>query len=331
MWFSRLWECRATKTSVIEGNLLQVDEIKPVNDLRADEELMASLLGALDITDTHARTSEDIFTGRNEWMPTGRLFGGQVLAQSLLAALHTVDGDRRVHSLHGYFLRAGYVEKPVTLAVDRIHDGRSFSTRRAQAHQDGQPIFSMIASFQTEDVGLEHQVEMPSGLIQPEDLPSYADVIEALPEHPITAWNRPRVIDSRHVEGNIVLSVDGEQVAHQGLWFKTVGALPADPLLHTATLAYASDFTIMESVFRRHGLPMSEPGLRLASLDHAMWFHNWAPVDDWLFYAQESPVAKGGRGLSFGRIFTRDGLLVASVAQEGMVRVPEFRNAVRKH
>ena len=303
-----------------------MDELGPVSDLRATDELMASMLGAVDITDTHARTSEDIFTGSNEWMPTGRLFGGQVLAQSLLAALHTVDDERKVHSLHGYFLRAGYIEKPVTLAVDRIHDGRSFSTRRAQAHQDGQPIFSMIASFQTEDVGLEHQVEMPRDLTPPEDLPSYADVMESVADRPMAAWTRPRAIDSRHVEGSIAISVDGEKVAHQGIWIRTVGPMPDDPLLHTAALAYASDFSILEPVFRRHGLPSSTPGLRLASLDHAMWFHNWARVDEWLFYAQESPVARGGRGLSFGRIFTRDGLLVASIAQEGMIRIPEFRH-----
>ena len=302
-----------------------MEELKPVSDLRAVDELMASMLGAFDIIDTQARTSEDIFTGRNEWMPNGRLFGGQVLAQSLLAALRTVDDARKVHSLHGYFLRAGYTEKTVTLAVDRIHDGRSFSTRRTQAHQDGQPIFSMIASFQTEDIGLEHQVEMPTGLVPPDDLPSYADVMESVEDRQVAAWNRPRAIDARHMEGSIAIRVNGERVAHQGVWFRTVGRMPDEPNLHTAALAYASDFNILEPIFRRHGLPPSTTGLRLASLDHAMWFHNWARADEWLFYAQESPVARGGRGLSFGRIFTRDGLLVASIAQEGMIRLPEFR------
>ncbi|CAN5292658.1 acyl-CoA thioesterase II [soil metagenome] len=285
------------------------------------------MLGAFDITDTHARTSEDIFTARNEWMPSGRLFGGQVLAQSLLAALRTVDDERTVHSLHGYFLRAGYIEKPVTLAVDRIYDGRSFSTRRAQAHQDGLPIFSMIASFQTEDSGPEHQVEMPRDLTQPEDLPSYADVIESVTGGSVASWGRPRAVDSRHVEGNLAVTVDGERVAHQGVWFKTIGPMPDDRNLHTAAIAYSSDFSLLEPIFRRHGISPSTAGMRIASLDHAMWFHNWARADEWLFYAQESPVARGGRGLSFGRIFTRDGLLVASVAQEGMIRLPEFHSA----
>jgi acyl-CoA thioesterase-2 len=280
------------------------------------------LLLALDLTDTNARTNEDIFIGRSQWSALGRVFGGQVLAQSMVAAQRTLAEDRIIHSLHGYFLRPGNIELPITFSVDRIHDGRSFSTRRTQAYQSGLPILSMIASFQDSDSGLEHQVEMPTDLPQPEDLPTAAEVLAGV-EHPIAKqWAMGRPFDMRHVPSPVFLSVDGPLVAHQAVWFTATGRLPDDPNLHRAALAYASDYSILEPIFRRHGVAWSTPGLKAASLDHAMWFHRFGRVDEWMLYVQESPNATGGRGLSLGRIFTRDGLLLASVAQEGMVRVP---------
>ncbi|MCU1557444.1 MAG: acyl-CoA thioesterase [Microbacteriaceae bacterium] len=284
---------------------------------------LTELLAALDLTDTHARTSEDIFIGQSQWSALGRVFGGQVLAQSLVAAQRTIGEDRFVHSMHGYFLRPGDVRLPITFSVDRIHDGRSFSTRRTQAYQEGLPILSMIASFQDADEGLEHQVEMPADLTQPEDLPSAAEVLRGV-ENPIAqSWANGRPFDMRHVPSPIFLSVDGARVAHQAVWFTAIGTLPDDPNLHRAALAYASDYSILEPIFRRHGIAWATPGLKVASLDHAMWFHRFGRVDEWLLYAQESPTATGGRGLSLGRIFSRDGVLLASVAQEGMVRVPK--------
>ena len=285
-------------------------------------EPLASLLTALDLTDTGARTSEDIFTGPSQWMPLGRVYGGQVLAQSLIAAMRTVPDERVVHSMHGYFLRPGDANLPITFSVDRIHDGRSFSTRRTQAYQDGLPILSMIASFQDEDEGLDHQVEMPEGLPDPESLPNSAATLAHI-DHPVAQyWASDRPFDMRHVPSPVYLSVEGEHVAHQAVWIKSVGPLPDDPDLHRAALAYASDYTIMESAMRRHGVAWSTPGLKAASLDHAMWWHRFGRVDEWLLYAQESPSATGGRGLSLGRIYSRDGRLLASVAQEGMIRVP---------
>jgi acyl-CoA thioesterase-2 len=284
---------------------------------------LTELLAALDLTDTHARTSEDIFIGQSQWSALGRVFGGQVLAQSLVAAQRTIGEDRFVHSMHGYFLRPGNVELPITFSVDRIHDGRSFSTRRTQAYQEGLPILSMIASFQDVDEGLEHQVEMPADLVQPEDLPSAAEVLRGV-ETPVAksgATGRP--FDMRHVPSPIFLSVDGAHVAHQAVWLKAIGPLPDDPNLHRAALAYASDYSILEPIFRRHGVAWATPGLKAASLDHAMWFHRFGRADEWLLYVQESPTATGGRGLSLGRIFSRDGVLLASIAQEGMVRVPK--------
>jgi acyl-CoA thioesterase-2 len=285
---------------------------------------LAEMISALNLTDAGgARTREDIFTGPSQWMPHGRVFGGQVLAQSLVAATRTVEG-RPVHSLHGYFLRPGDIELPITFSVDRLRDGRSFSTRRVQAYQKGEPIFSMIASFQETDPGLEHQDEFPLGIPAPETLPSAAELIGDNP-HPVAQyWAKARPFDMRHVGSPIYFSVKGEPVAHQAVWIKALGDMPADAQLHTAALAYASDYSILESIYRRHGIAWSHPGLKSASLDHAMWFHREPKVDEWMLYVQESPSASGGRGLSLGRIFSQDGRLLATIAQEGMVRVPEL-------
>ncbi|ANJ26847.1 acyl-CoA thioesterase [Agromyces aureus] len=280
------------------------------------------LLSTLRLTNTGARTTEDIFTGPSQWMPLGRVFGGQVLAQSLIAAMHTVDEARVLHSMHGYFLRPGDVDHPITFSVDRLHDGRSFSTRRTHAFQKGEPILSLIASFQTEDEGVEHQVDMPTDLPDPESLPSTADLIGHLDNAMAQFWSSERAFDVRHIPSPIYLGVEGERVPRQAVWMKAVGRLPDDPKQHRAALAYASDYSILEPVLRAHGLPWATPGLRVASLDHAMWWHRDARVDEWLLYVQESPSAQGGRGLSIGRIYTREGVLVASVAQEGMVRAP---------
>jgi len=283
---------------------------------------VSGLLSALDLTDTGARTSEDIFTGQSQPQPLGRVFGGQVLAQSLVAAIRTIAEDRVVHSMHGYFLRPGDATQPITFSVDRIHDGRSFSTRRTQAYQNGLPILSMIASFQVLDEGLDHQVAMPTDLPDPESLPSAAETLAGI-DHPVAAdWAHGRAFDMRHVPSPIYFTVEGAHVPHQAVWLKAKSRLPDDENLHRAALAYASDYSILESIMRGHGIPWALPGLKAASLDHAMWFHRFARVDEWLLYVQESPNAVGGRGLSLGRIYSRDGVLIASVAQEGMVRVP---------
>jgi acyl-CoA thioesterase-2 len=281
-----------------------------------------SMLGALTLTETTARTREDIFTAPSQWQPHGRVFGGQVMAQAALAAMKTTPEDRIIHSLHGYFLRPGDVTEAITFAVDRIHDGRSFSTRRVQAYQKGQPIFSMIASFQDEDPGLDHHIAMPTGLPEPESLPSAQEVLTAI-NHPVAdVWAKTRAFDLRHHPSSLYVKVDGEPVPHQAVWLKALGQLPDDPNMHRAALAYASDFSILEPIMRAHGVSWATPGLKIASLDHAMWWHRFHRADEWFLYVQESPSAIGGRGLSLGRIFSRSGELIASVAQEGMVRVP---------
>jgi acyl-CoA thioesterase-2 len=291
------------------------------------ENPLDDLLRTLNLTKlSSAPNGEDIFEGPSQWMPHGRVYGGQVLAQSLVAATQTVetDGIRNVHSLHGYFLRPGDIDLPIKFSVDRLRDGRSFSTRRVQAFQNDQPIFSMIASFQDTDPGLDHQDEFPQDIPDPESLPTAASLLGES-EHPVVQyWAKARPFDMRHVTAPIFFKVEGEQVAHQAVWIKSLGELPDDMQIHRAAMAYASDYTILESIYRRHGIAWAHDGLKSASLDHAMWFHRDGRADEWMLYVQESPSAQGGRGLSLGRIFNRNGVLLATVAQEGMVRVPEF-------
>lgn len=280
---------------------------------------IASLLAVLELSDSDARTTEDIFTGVSKPMPWGRVYGGQVLAQAVIAASRTVPDDRSIHSMHGYFLRPGDSRKGLTFAVDRVHDGRSFSRRRTQAFQEGVPIFSTIASFQHEDAGLEHQAPMPADIPCPESLPSDDEILARLG---VPSSRIDTSIEVRHVEGALFTDVAGEPVPSQAAWMRTRGELPDDPLIHRAALAYLSDRTIQEPVLRAHGLSWTTPGLNVASLDHAMWWQGDGRVDDWLLYVQESPSARGGRGLSLGRIYTREGALLAVVAQEIMARVP---------
>ncbi|MDQ0725545.1 acyl-CoA thioesterase II [Microbacterium sp. W4I20] len=280
------------------------------------------LLEVLDLDASEARTTEDIFVGASHPMPTGRIYGGQVLAQSLIAAERTLPEDRAVHSMHGYFLRPGDASQGITIAVDRIHDGRSFSTRRSQAYQNGVPIFSMIASFQDGDPGVEHAEPMPAGVPAPEDLAPDEDRVAGVPAG-TTRMLSERAADIRHIGSPLYLPNDDERTNRQGVWMRMRAPLPDDQRLHRAALAYLSDMTIQESILRAHGLHWTLPGLKVASLDHAMWWHRPARVDEWLLYVQESPNARGGRGLATGRIYSRDGDLVASVAQEIMIRVPD--------
>lgn len=278
-----------------------------------------AMLGVLDLASSDARTTEDIFTGLSHPMPSGRIFGGQVLAQAIIAADRTTGDDRVPHSMHGYFLRPGDASAGLTFSVDRIHDGRSFSTRRTQAFQSGVPIFSMIASFEHEDPGIEHQADFPDGAGDPGEL------LTQTADHP--ARTR-RLLDrspiqALHVTGDIYDTVTGPQEPRQLVWMRVRRPIGDDPALHRAVLAYMSDMTIQEPVLRAHGIGWSREGLKVASLDHAMWWHRPTRVDEWLLYAQESPSAGGGRGLSTGRIFDRGGALVATVAQEIMVRVPD--------
>ena len=272
----------------------------------------------------------DVFIGRSQPMPHGRVFGGQVLAQSVIAAGRTVedladakDHPRRIHSLHGYFLRAGDSNHRIRFAVERLRDGRSFSARRVHAIQFGKPILSMITSFQTDAGGLDHQDSMPAAP-DPASLQTVAQEFARI-EHPdANFWSQAKAIDLRHVEGAIYIHPGRQRSAQQSVWLKAIGKMPDDPLVHAAVLAYCSDYSLLEPVLRRHGIAWSDRRLRAASLDHAMWFHRPGRADEWTLFTQSSPSASGGRGLAAGRMFNADGLLLATVAQEGMLRFKEM-------
>lgn len=293
----------------------------------SSETSVALMLSTLDLSPVDDPSGLEAFVGASEPMPHGRVFGGQVLAQCVIAASRTVDPDRIVHSMHGYFLRPGDPEREIVFTVDRIHEGRSFAARRTQAFQDGVPIFSMIASFQREQPGLEHFVPMPEGVPGPDDVPGIEQVISFA--HPLAQpLIRDRPVELRHVSQPIYLTPDPVRSPSQALWIRVRRTIPDDPILHRAVLAYMTDISIQEPILRAHGETWTSRGLKIASLDTAMWWHRPGRVDDWLLYVQESPSASSGRGLATGRLYARDGTLVASVAQEVMIRVGTNRDPV---
>ncbi len=300
-------------------------ETRPAAPPAADPSAPPSLSDTLILNTQTARTTEDIFVGTPMHTPYGRAFGGNILGQAIIAAGRTVSANQDIHSLHAYFLRPGNVTDPLTYAVDRLHDGRSFATRRTQAFQGGVPILSMISSFQTPDTGIDHQAAIDMDAYpEPEQLPSLAERYGHLArEHGHMAWVLERPCDIRHVTEPIFVRVSGELTATQAEWIRVPERLPDDAHVHRAALAFMCDYSLLEPIYRRHGVPWATPGLRSASLDYALWFHRPFRADEWLLCVSESPSAQGGRGLGMGRVYTRDGVLVASTAQEGMVRVPK--------
>ena len=280
------------------------------------------LTAMLSVVDSEARTRDDIFTGPALPTPHGRSFGGQVLGQAVSAAGQTIPEERELHSLHCYFLRPGDADLRMTFEVARLHDGRSFSTRRVQAYQAGEVLMSMIASFQEPDEGLEHQDAADTASIaQPEDLPTVWEQYGHLAGDGRASWLLNRPFDIRYIDSDIMLRVE-DPSPEQRVWLRSRDTLDGPQLIHSAALAFASDYLLVEPIMRRHSIPWATPGLRAASLDHAMWFHRPFRADDWLLYTLETPTSQGGRGLSFGRFHNREGDLVASVAQEVMVRKP---------
>ncbi len=263
----------------------------------------------------------NLYRGLSPQVGWQRVFGGQVIGQALVAANRTVEG-RKAHSLHAYFLRAGDPAVPIIYEVDRIRDGGSFSTRRVVAIQHGHAIFSMAASFHKEEDGLEHQMPMPDAP-PPEDLPSEAELKEELigrvPEPVRAYWQHERPIEIRPVDVSRYFSRD-QKAPSQLVWIRATGTLGDDLALHQCVLAYASDFTLLDTALIAHGRFVFDPNLMLASLDHAVWFHEPFRADEWLLYAQDSPSSGASRAFCRGTLFTRDGRLVASTAQEGLVR-----------
>ncbi|OLP60191.1 acyl-CoA thioesterase II [Xaviernesmea oryzae] len=279
---------------------------------------MDVLLRTLDLE----KLEENLFRGRSPQVGWQRVFGGQVIGQALVAAQRTVAPERHVHSLHAYFLRPGDPSVPIVYDVERIRDGGSFSTRRVVAIQHGAAIFTLSASFQADEEGFDHQIPMasfpaPESLLCEEEL--RARFLENAPPAIRRYWQQPRPIEIRPLSFTHYLSPEPLEPA-QTVWVKTVGAVPEDRGVQAAVLAYLSDMTLLDTALHAHGTTIFDPALQAASLDHAMWFHRPCAMDDWLLYTQDSPSASGGRGMNRGTLYDRSGRLIASVAQEGLIR-----------
>ncbi len=283
-----------------------------------DQPALDDLIDLLDLE----RIEVNIFRGQSPDENRQRVFGGQVAGQALVAAGRTVqeavrpgEPERHVHSLHAYFLRPGDPTTPIIYEVDRIRDGKSFTTRRVNAIQHGRAIFTLSASFQIEEEGLDHALPIPADVPNAESLPDFRTRMAPYAEQMGEWYSRPRPIDLR-----FVTPLEATATTQQ-LWFRADGKLPDDPLLHVCVLTYASDMTLLDSIFSAHRLKWEDGNIMGASLDHAMWFHRPFRADEWLLYDQVSPSASGARGLAEGKIFTTDGKLAVSVVQEGLVRV----------
>lgn len=287
-----------------------------------DPATAARLVGELVALMQMQPLGEDRFLAQSEDIGTPAVFGGQVLGQSLVAASRTVGADRPVHSMHAYFLLPGE-HAPIEYSVDRVRDGRSFTTRHVVARQRDRIIFEMSASFQTVDEGIEHQLEMPAEA-GPEGLPSELEQRHALGDRLPERWRNaalsPHGIEYRRVDPDDLLN-PAPRPSQAALWMRAIAPLPDDPVVHRALLAYASDHGLLRAAMLPHSLSFMSGRVRPASLDHAMWFHRDFRMDDWLLYVIDSPSAGGARGFCRGSLFTRDGRLVASTAQEGMLRV----------
>lgn len=282
-------------------------------------EPLADLLSLLDLEPLEV----NIYRGQNRNVGTGRVFGGQVFAQALVAAQRTVPIERDAHSVHGYFLRAGDLAAPIVYFVDRPRDGGSFTSRRVTAIQHGEAIFHLSASFHISEPGLEHQMAMPD-VPAPESLAPELDLIremaDQIPEPLRTFLTQDRPIDFRPVEAYDPFVAEVREPARH-VWFRALSPLPDERIIHQAVLAYASDYGLLPTALNPHGVPFRDQRLQMASLDHSVWLHRPFRADEWLLYAMDSPVAAGARGFTRGAIYARDGALVASVAQEGLMRL----------
>ncbi|QLF68785.1 acyl-CoA thioesterase II [Peteryoungia desertarenae] len=279
---------------------------------------MQDLLDRLDLE----KLEENMFRGSSPQAGWQRVFGGLVIAQALMAAQRCVERDRHVHSLHAYFMRPGDPSVPIVYQVERIRDGASFTTRRVVAIQHGKAIFSMSASFQIEEEGYEHQIVMPA-VAPPETLIGEkefrATFLAKAPESVKKYWGRERPIEFKPL--SLAHYISDEKLKPEAqIWVRAAGIVPNDRHYQAAVLAYLSDMTLLDTSLYAHGKSVFSPDIQAASLDHAMWFHRPSAMDDWMLYSQDSPSASGARGMTRGSIFGRDGTLIASVAQEGLIR-----------
>jgi acyl-CoA thioesterase-2 len=289
-----------------------------------------ALQALIDLLDLE-KLEENLFRGQSPAYGWQRVYGGQVLGQALVAAGRTVEADRVAHSLHAYFLIGGDPGHPIIYDVERIRDGGSFTTRRVRAIQHGRPIFAMSVSFHKHEVSYEHASPMPK-VPAPEDLPTEqelrAQLLPSLPENMRSYWQHERPIEMRPTDISRYLDRQQREPL-QSIWLRANGPLPDDARLHQCVLAYASDFTLLDTALIAHGKLLFDTDVQLASLDHSMWLHRPGRMDDWVLYVQDSPSAGGGRGFCRGSLYSRDGALIASTAQEGLVRRKDTKFVVK--
>lgn len=278
-------------------------------------------LDAIALTEVDPTRADEAYTATTQYVPWPKAYGGDMVAQAAASAMRSVGADRVLHSMHSYFMRPADIGASVQYEVEHLRDGRSYSTREVRATQGGKVIFIAIASFQLPEGGSEFAQTMPAGIPDPEDLPSSADVLADVDTPAAQYWSSGRSFDMRHVPGPLYFEVDGEQTPHQAVWLKSFDRLPDDPQLHRLALAYVCDYTILEPILRNQGHAWADEDLVTASLDHSMWFHRDGRADEWVLYVQEAVSQQHSRGLAHGNFFSKDGVLLASVAQEGVIRV----------
>ena len=284
-----------------------------------------TFLRAIELRPVTAQHADEAYEASTQYVPWPKSYGGDMVAQAAAAMMRSVDTDRTLHSMHSYFMRPAEIGATVRYEVERLRDGRGYSTRSVRGYQNGKPVFTALGSFHVREEGPDYQPESPAD-VDPESLRSAAEVLAGTEGAASEYWAAGRSFDMRHVPGPLYVSVEGGTRAHQAVWIKAFSALPdravdkASADLHRVALAYVCDYTILEPILRVKNLHWSSPGLTTASLDHSMWFHRDGRADDWVLYAQKALSAQNSRGLALGRFFDRQGRLLATVAQEGMIR-----------
>lgn len=278
-----------------------------------------TFLRAVELTPTPAEVYDEAYEATTQYVPWPKAYGGDMVAQAAAAMMRSVNGDRALHSMHSYFMRPVDVGATIRYEVERLRDGRGYSTRTVRGFQSGKAVYAAMGSFQVPENGPDYQPEAPAA-VDPDSLRSAAEALEESEGPAADYWSTGRSFDMRHVPGPVYIKLEGEPMPQQAIWVKAFDALPDEGNLHRSALAYVCDYTILEPLLRVNGLHWSSPGLATASLDHSMWFHRDGRADEWILYAQEAVSSQSNRGLAMGRFFDRQGRLLATVAQEGMIR-----------
>jgi len=284
-----------------------------------------TFLRAIELEAVEPQVHDEAYQAVTQYVPWPKAYGGDMVAQSAAAMMRSVEADRQLHSMHSYFMRPVDIGAAVRYEVERLRDGRGYSTRSVRAYQGGKAVFAAMGSFHVPESGPEYQASMPAA-VEPESLRSAAEALQGIEGDAAAYWSTGRSFDMRHIPGPVYVQVEGETVPQQAVWVKAFDRLPEgqDPRatanLHRTALAYVCDYTILEPLLRVNGQYWGQPGLTTASLDHSMWFHRDGRADDWVLYAQEAVSGQNNRGLAMGRFFDRSGRLLATVAQEGMIR-----------